>query len=196
MGKFFSNNDHYLNGHLLLAMPSIGDPRFHKAAIYVCAHDEKGAMGIVINNVLSGLEFGTLLKDLEIESNITLPKRFEHLPVLSGGPVETARGFLVHTGDFKLRDTIEVQEDIHVTGTIDALTALTEDQSPQSMIFALGYAGWGAGQLEQEVRDNAWLTLPATTDLVFNRNRSAIWDQGLKTIGITPEQLSSISGRA
>ncbi len=190
------NSGQYLNGQILLAMPSIGDPRFNKAAIYICAHDEKGAMGIVINNVLKGLEFGSLLKDLEIESNITLPERLQHLPVICGGPVETARGFLIHSDDFKQADTIEVQEDIFVTGTIDALTALTENQSPKNMIFALGYAGWGAGQLEQEVRENAWLTLPATPELVFSKKAGHIWDLGLSTLGIAPAQLSSIMGTA
>lgn len=186
----------YLNGQLLLAMPTMGDPRFTKAAIYVCAHDEKGAMGIVVNHVLPGLEFGSLLKDLEIESDITLPQRLHHLPVLCGGPVETARGFLIHSDDFKQPDTIKVQPDIHVTGTIDAISALNDENAPKNMIFALGYAGWGPGQLEQEVRDNAWLTLPATPSLVFCENSGNIWDQGLSALGITPSQLSHITGQA
>lgn len=190
------NDKNYLNGQILLAMPSMGDPRFYKAAIYVCAHDEKGAMGIVINHVLAGLEFGSLLKDLEIEANITLPKRLQHLPVLCGGPVETARGFLIHSNDFKQPDTIKVQDNIFVTGTIDALMALTEDQAPKSMIFALGYAGWGAGQLEKEMRENVWLTLPATPSLIFSENIGNIWDQGLSTIGVTPAQLTSSMGNA
>lgn len=189
-------NTGYLNGQLLLAMPSIGDPRFDKAAIYICAHDEKGAMGIVINNVMQGLEFGSLLKDLEIESNIKLPKRLQHLPVLCGGPVETARGFLIHSDDFKQPDTIEVQPEIFVTGTIDALAALEDDTAPQNMIFALGYAGWTAGQLEAELKQNAWLTLPATPSLVFSEKTGHIWDKSLETIGISAAQLSSISGRA
>lgn len=194
--KMLDKQKHYLNGQILLAMPSIGDPRFNKAAIYVCAHDEKGAMGIVINNIMKGLEFGSLLKDLEIESNITLPTRLQHLPVLCGGPVETARGFLIHSDDFKQPDTIEVQNDIFVTGTIDALLALSEGEAPKNMIFALGYAGWGAGQLEQEVRDNAWITLPATPSLIFNEKHGNIWDQGLSTIGITSAQLSHLTGNA
>lgn len=188
--------NNYLNGHILLAMPNMGDPRFHKAAIYLCAHDEKGAMGIVINHVLSGLDFGSLLKDLEIEANITLPKRLHHLPVLCGGPVETARGFIIHSHDFKQPDTIKVQDDIFVTGTLDALMALTEEQAPKNMIFALGYAGWRAGQLEQELRENAWLTLPATPSLIFGENTGNIWDMALASLGIKAEQLSHMSGRA
>lgn len=193
MGK---QDDHYLNGQILLAMPSMGDPRFNKAAIFVCAHDEKGAMGIVINHVLPGLEFGSLLKDLEIESNITLPMRLNHLPVLCGGPVETARGFLIHSRDFKQPDTIEVNNDIFVTGTIDALLALTEEEAPKNMIFALGYAGWGAGQLEKEIIDNAWLTLPATAALIFNEKTGNIWDQGLSTLGVDASKLAHLPGNA
>lgn len=188
--------ENYFNGQLLLAMPNIGDPRFQKAAVYICAHDEKGAMGIVINHVMQGLEFGSLLKDLEIESNIKLPQRLNHLPVLCGGPVETARGFLIHSQDFKQPDTIKVQPDIFVTGTIDALAALDDTSAPANMIFALGYAGWGAGQLEAEVMQNAWLTLPATPGLVFSEKTGHIWDNGLEILGISPSQLSHLSGSA
>lgn len=191
-----NKKSHYLNGQVLLAMPSMGDPRFYKAAVYICAHDEKGAMGIVINHVLPGLEFGSLLKNLEIKSNITLPKRFEHLPVLCGGPVESARGFLVHSNDFKQHDTIKVQEDIYVTGTVEAIAALSEENAPQHLIFALGYAGWRAGQLEEEVRDNAWLTLPAKPSLIFKKDIASIWTTGLALLGINEGQLSIISGSA
>lgn len=186
----------YFNGQLLLAMPSIGDPRFTKAVIYVCAHDEKGAMGIVINHVLPGLEFGSLLKDLEIESTIQLPENLYHLPVLCGGPMETARGFLIHSDDFKQPDTIEVQSGIHVTGTIDALHALEKNDVPNHVLFALGYAGWDAGQLEKEIQANAWLTLPATPTLVFSETAGDVWDQSLSALGINPAQLSTLSGRA
>lgn len=190
------NDKNFLDGQILLAMPTIGDPRFNKAAVFICAHDEKGAMGIVINHVLPGLEFGSLLKDLEIQSNIQLPQRLNHLPVLCGGPVETARGFLIHSEDFKQPDTIAVKPDIFVTGTIDALMALGTNNAPKNMIFALGYAGWTAGQLEREVKENAWLTLPATPSLIFNEKTGNIWDQGLSALGINPAQLSHLTGRA
>jgi putative transcriptional regulator len=196
MGQKDKNSGHYLNSHLLLAMPAIGDPRFHRATIYVCAHDEKGAMGIVINNTMPNLKFGNLLQDLDIKSNITLPPTLQHLPVLCGGPVESNRGFLIHSNDFEQIDTVKVQPDVHVTGTIDALIALRQSQIPKHLIFALGYAGWGAGQLEQEVRDNAWLTLPATTDLIFNSEINTMWDKGLQTIGVSADKLSSLTGSA
>jgi putative transcriptional regulator len=196
MATHDQNAGHYLNGHLLLAMPAIGDTRFNRAAIYVCAHDENGAMGIVINNVLPNLELGKLLENLDIKSDITLPDNLKHLPVLCGGPVESARGFLLHSNDFTQADTIKVQKDIHVTGTIDALVALGTNKLPTQILFALGYAGWGAGQLEQEVRENAWLTVPATPDLIFNNSVDTIWAQGLEKIGITPDKLSSLTGSA
>lgn len=190
------SSDGFLNGHLLLAMPTIGDPRFEKAAIYVCAHDEKGAMGIVINNIMPDVEFGSLLKDLDIASDIHLPQNIFKLPVMQGGPVEIARGFLIHSNDFEQRDTIKVQNDIYVTGTIDGLMAISKDMPPQNMIFALGYAGWESGQLEREVQDNAWLTLPATKDLVFKQDAKGLWSKALNEIGVTPEQLTQFSGHA
>ncbi len=190
------NTTPYLNGQLLLAMPAMSDPRFHRSAIYICAHDEKGAMGIVINHAFDGLEFGSLLKDLDIKSDITLPDRLQHLPVLCGGPVDTARGFLIHSQDFEEPETIKVQPDIHVTGTIDALLKFSENKAPKNIIFALGYAGWVAGQLEQEVRNNSWLTLPATPALVFNKKTNSIWSEALSALGVNPAQLSSFTGRA
>ena len=118
------------------------------------------------------------------------------LVVGRGGPVDTARGFLIHSQDFKQPDTIEVQDNIFVTGTIDALTSLTEATAPQKALFALGYAGRQAGQLEREVRQNAWLTLPATPELVFSDNYEAVWNRALSAIGVTPAQLSALSGNA
>lgn len=193
---FYTTESNYLSGQILLAMPTMADTRFERAAIYVCAHDENGAMGIVINNIFPGLEFGSLLKDLEIQSDITLPNNLSHLPVLCGGPVETARGFLIHSNDFKQPDTIKVQPDIHVTGTIDALMALGESTPPKQMIFALGYAGWEAGQLDAEIRENVWMSLEATSALVFEQNVQTIWEQGFQSLSINPKQLSALSGSA
>lgn len=189
-------DQHYLNGQLLIAMPGMRDPRFDKAVIYICAHDERGAMGIIVNHLLADLEFGSLLKDLEIQSNITLPDSIKYMPVLYGGPVEVARGFLVHSNDFEETDTIKVQNDIYVTGTVDALISLTEKKIPDNLMFALGYAGWDSGQLEKEMMENAWLNVPAKKDLVFQSDKNTIWDLALKEIGITADKLSSLSGSA
>jgi putative transcriptional regulator len=188
--------NNFLNGQLLMAMPTMRDPRFEKAVIFICAHDERGAMGIAINHILPEIKLGTLLEDLEIKSDITLPNQIATMPVYRGGPVETARGFLVHSHDFVQADTIKVNDDIHVTGTVDALMALKEDNMPENILFALGYAGWDAGQLEQEVKDNAWLTLPATPELIFEQKPNDIWQNALNRLGITEEKLSFLSGNA
>lgn len=177
-------------------MPHMGDPRFHKAAILVCAHDEKGAMGIVINHALPGLEFGTLLEDLEIQSNIHLPESLSKIPVMCGGPVEIARGFLVHSDDFKQNGTIEIDKGLNVTGTLDAIEAMTEGTLPDHLIFALGYAGWTEGQLEQEIKENAWMVAPATSNLIFDTQTDQLWDVAMSTIGINPNLLSEQTGQA
>lgn len=196
MGSSLPIDSHFLNGQLLLAMPSMSDPRFEKAAIYVCAHDDRGAMGIVVNHTLPDLKLGNLLEDLEVKSTIQLTPKIAQLSVLRGGPVETSRGFLLHSNDFVETDTIKVQDDIHVTGTVDALLALKEDTIPEHILFAVGYAGWEAGQLEDEVRNNVWLTLPATPDLIFATETNHIWSNALNTLGITEEKLSFLSGNA
>ncbi|NQZ14846.1 MAG: YqgE/AlgH family protein [Alphaproteobacteria bacterium] len=186
----------YLSGKLLLAMPHMGDPRFHKAAILVCAHDEKGAMGIVVNHTLPGLEFGNLLEDLEIQSDIHLPESLSNIPVMCGGPVEIARGFLVHGDDFKQNDTIEIEKGLNVTGTLDAIEAMVDGSIPSHLIFALGYAGWTAGQLEQEIKDNVWMVTPATSSLIFDTQTDQLWDVAMSTIGIDPHLLTEQSGQA
>lgn len=186
----------YLSGQLLLSMPHMGDPRFHKAAILVCAHDEKGAMGIVINHTLPDLEFGKLLNDLDIQSDIHVPAPIAGLPVMCGGPVEIARGFLVHSDDFKQIGTIEIEDNLNVTGTLDAIEAIAHGNAPEKMIFALGYAGWGAGQLEQEIKENAWMVSPASSKLVFDTKSDEIWNIAMSNIGINPALLSDQCGEA
>ena len=194
--KTNKKHDSFLKGQLLMAMPSIGDERFSRAVIFICSHDEKGAMGVVINQTMPDLLFGTLLEDLDIESNITLPTALYKTPVLRGGPVEASRGFLIHSNDFTEKDTVKVQNDIYMTATIDALLSLSKNIVPENFVFALGYAGWQPGQLENEIKDNAWLTLPATTDLVFNTHVDDIWKDSMAHLGINAAQLSSLSGSA
>jgi putative transcriptional regulator len=186
----------YFSGQLLLSMPHMSDPRFHKAAILVCAHDKKGAMGIVINHALPDLEFGKLLQDLDIKSDIQLPTPLSKLPVMCGGPVEIARGFLVHSDDFKQDDTISIDENINVTGTIDAIEAVAKGSAPEQMIFALGYAGWAAGQIEDEIKENAWMMVPASSHLIFETSPEEIWAAGMLQIGINPALLSDQIGQA
>ncbi len=184
-----------LKGQLLLAMPRMGDPRFHHAVIFLCVHDEKGAMGIGINQKLAAPDFPGLLTQLGINHEGPLPQRFQDLPVLAGGPVEGVRGFLLHSSDFRQKDTIIVDE-FGISGTLDSLRAVMAGTPPEHMIFTLGYAGWGAGQLEQELQDNAWMTVPATYDIVFNSSADDIWERAFAAIGVDPAMLSGVSGTA
>lgn len=189
-------NKGYLSGQILLAMPGMGDVRFDRAVIYMCAHDENGAMGLVINNVVPGLKFGSLLKELDVGADIKIPSDIVTLPVINGGPVETARGFLLHSKDFKHEDTVDINDHFSLTGTIDALKEVAAGQGPKDMVFTLGYAGWSAGQLDDEMHKNAWLTCDANESLIFNTAPHDMWDAAVAQIGIDPALLSSEAGRA
>lgn len=186
----------YLAGQLLLAMPTVGDPRFSKAVIFMCAHDAKGAMGIVINQPLPGLDFARLVEQFDIKVESTDHNPLLKRPVMCGGPVESARGFLLHSREFVTNDTIHVNRDFSVSGTLAALKAAAEGRGPRHVLFALGYAGWGLGQLEDEIQDNAWLTTPATHEIVFNTETDLMWERAMAQIGIDPAMLSTVSGRA
>lgn len=182
----------YLTGKLLLAMPQMGDPRFHKAVIFVCAHDVNGAMGLVINHTLPGLELGELLSQLHIEG----AHAGSDIPVMSGGPVETGRGFILHKGDFRQIDSLKIESDIYVTGTIEALKAVAQGKGPDEMLFILGYAGWTAGQLDMEMQQNAWLVVDADPALIFEGDPDQCWDRAIRKMGIDPSMLSGEAGRA
>lgn len=185
-----------MTGKLLLAMPSMGDNRFDKAVIYVCIHDEQGAMGLVINHAVPGLEFGSLLKELKIAGDLTIPSDIIKRPVMNGGPVETSRGFLLHSQDFTHNDSVSVNKGLSITGTLDALELVAAGQGPDNMLFTLGYSGWSAGQLDEELQANAWLICDASHDLIFTDAPSSMWDQAIGTLGFDPALLSVESGRA
>jgi putative transcriptional regulator len=186
----------YLTGKLLLSMPSMGDPRFKKSVIYICVHDENGAMGIVVNDVIDGLDFSEVLEQLGITGESESTKKLLGLPILNGGPVETARGIMLHSRDFKRDDTVEIENGLSITGTIDALKEISEGHMPENMVFALGYAGWGAGQLEDEIQQNAWLVLDSGDDIVFSATAGEMWGEAIARLGIDPALLSSDGGRA
>ena len=181
---------------MLLAMPVMGDNRFAKAVIYLCAHDENGAMGLVINQVVPGLEFGSLLKELNVATDITIPSDIVTMPVINGGPVETARGFLLHSKDFKHDDTVDINERFSLTGTIDALKEVAQGHGPKDMVFTLGYAGWSAGQLDSELQQNSWLTCDASENLIFGTKPQDMWDAAIATLGFDPSLLSADAGHA
>lgn len=181
-----------MTGKLLAAMPAMGDPRFHKSVIFMCAHDGKGAMGIVINNEMSNLPLSLLLNQL----SLNVSDDFDDFPVLQGGPVETARGLLLHTSDVLKSESIRIDRDFAVTGTIEALREIVSGEGPGDKLFALGYAGWGAGQLEAEIADNAWLVIDADPELVFRTPAAQKWTAALKKLGVDPAFLSETAGRA
>jgi putative transcriptional regulator len=186
----------YFTGRLLLAMPNMGDPRFHKAVILICSHDEHGAMGLVLNHMLPGLNMQQLLSQLNLEEEITLEVDSNEAPVLSGGPVETARGFILHSNDFFQEDTIQVNDNISVTGTVDALKEIANGKGPDKMLFILGYAGWSPGQLDDEIQQNAWLIAEPDIDLVFSTRSEQKWDKAIKNLGVDPAMLSGVAGTA
>lgn len=191
-----SKNDRYLSGKLLLATPSMGDRRFHRAVIFVCTHDENGAMGLVINHTMSGVDFRDLVGQLKIESDIKVDLGQSRFAVMSGGPVESARGFLLHSPEFAKNDTLKLKEGFGVTGTVDALKDVVRGHGPEKMLFALGYAGWGMGQLDEEIQNNAWMVVDADEKIVFDVDYKDKWSFGLQKLGIDLGRLSTVSGLA
>ena len=183
----------FLEGKLLIALPGMTDERFAQTVIYMCAHSAKGAMGIVINKPIPGLSFAEVLKQLQIETKPLIGE----FPILYGGPVETGRGFVLHSGDYEGSDsTLPVSEDISLTATLDILRALAEGRGPKQALFALGYAGWAPGQVETEFQRNGWLHCQADPSLVFGVDPEAKWRTALQRLGIGPSGLVADAGRA
>ncbi|HLL29217.1 MAG TPA: YqgE/AlgH family protein [Xanthobacteraceae bacterium] len=190
----------YLDGQILVAMPTIRDDRFHRTVIYLCAHSSEGAMGIVINQPASNIDFGDLLVQLEVipdDKLIELPSRAGGVKVLKGGPVETGRGFVLHSSDFFIENsTLPIDNGICLTATLDILKAIARGQGPESAMLALGYAGWAPGQLESEIQANGWLNCDADPELVFGTRAELKYESALRKIGIDPAKLSSDAGHA
>lgn len=187
-------DSNYLTGKLLVAMPGMTDPRFHRSVIFMCAHDEEGAMGLVINHELSGVEFNDLVSQLKFESDMKFDAL--NLPVMYGGPVETARGFLLHSSDFKRPETMHIDDHFAITGTVDALQDIAQEGRPKNLLFILGYAGWDAGQLEDELQQASWLVVDPDDDLIFEGDPDEKWLKAINKLGIDPAMLSVESGRA
>lgn len=187
----------YLTGKLLLAMPGIGDPRFHHSVIFMCVHDEKGAMGLVINTEVPDVDFKQIIDNIGLNSNIEVDLDQLKMPVMSGGPVEGSRGFLLHSPEFTNKDTIKISPEFSLTGTTDALQEVVRGKGPDHALFILGYAGWGAGQLETELQQNAWLVLDPDPEIVFNHDTGAKWNLALNKMGLDPALLTTdTSGQA
>src|SRR6266436_6035021 len=185
----------YLDGQMLIAMPSMGDDRFTRSVIYVCAHSTEGAMGIIVNQPAAHISFADLLVQLEVvpaAELIKLPRRAGGVKVLKGGPVDTQRGFVLHSSDFFIENsTLPIDEGICLTATLDILKAIARGEGPQSAILALGYAGWAPGQLENEIHANGWLNCDADPELVFSTRAEMKYESALRKIGIDPAKLSS-----
>ena len=195
-----SSNTGYLDGQLLVAMPLMGDPRFERSVIYMCAHSADGAMGIMVNRPMGSIDFPELLVQLNIinkDEQIELPETAESMKVLRGGPVDTGRGFVLHSSDFYLENaTLPIDDKICLTATIDILKAIAKGSGPKHAILALGYAGWRPGQLEAEIQSNGWLHCDADPDLVFGDDVDDKYSRALRKIGIDPGMLSNEAGHA
>jgi putative transcriptional regulator len=178
----------------------MNDERFTRAVIYVCAHSTEGAMGIIVNHPVANIKFPDLLVQLEVipaAERIQLPTRAEDVKVLKGGPVETGRGFVLHSADFFIENsTLPIDEGICLTATLDILKAIARGNGPASAILALGYAGWAPGQLEQEIQQNGWLHCAADSELIFGEDTDTKYEKALRKIGIDPAMLSSEAGHA
>ena len=186
-------SDHgYLTGQLLIAMPGIGDSRFERTVIYMCAHSADGAMGIVINKLVDEIDFDELLEQLGVD----VADQHDSMQVHYGGPVETGRGFVLHTSDYKQDSTLVVDEDISLTATIDILRSIAVGSGPQRSLFALGYTGWSAGQLDGEIQANGWLHVPADLPLIFDGDFDSKWTRAIRKVGIDVSFLSSDAGHA
>jgi putative transcriptional regulator len=190
----------YLDGQMLIAMPAMSDERFTRSLIYVCAHSSEGAMGIIVNHVAQNIKFPDLLVQLEVipaTERIELPERAEDVRVLKGGPVETGRGFVLHSADFFIENsTLPIDEGVCLTATLDILKAIARGDGPASAVLALGYAGWAPGQLEQEIQENGWLHCAADSDLIFGDDVEGKYQRALRKLGIDPGMLSSDAGHA
>jgi putative transcriptional regulator len=199
-GKSEKRGPGYLDGQMLIAMPAMLDERFVRSLIYICAHSSEGAMGIVVNHPAPNISFPDLLVKLNVvpqADRIQLPTRAEGVKVMRGGPVETERGFVLHSADFFAENsTLPIAEGICLTATIDILKAIANGDGPASAILALGYAGWAPGQLENEIQGNGWLHCPADPELVFGPDIDGKYDRALKKIGIDLGMLSSEAGHA
>ncbi|MCP5072372.1 MAG: YqgE/AlgH family protein [Rhodobacteraceae bacterium] len=183
----------HLDGKLLIAMPSMGDPRFEKSVIYLCAHSGDGAMGLIVNKPAEDLKFEDLLKQLEIKAD----RPIEGVDVHYGGPVEYGRGFVLHSRDYTSPEsTLEVNDEFGMTATLDILEDISHGDGPDACLLALGYAGWGPGQLEDEIRANGWLTCDADQALVFSEDHGGKWQAALEVLGIDPRMLSAAGGTA
>jgi putative transcriptional regulator len=191
MSSYFETSG-YLTGHILIAMPQMQDPRFVHSVVYLCAHSSEGAMGLVLNRLFDSITFPDLLEQLSIEPTNPI----DQIRVHFGGPVDASRGFVLHSTDYLQETTMVVDDHVALTATVDVLRAMAEGRGPRNALLALGYAGWGAGQLDDELLANSWLTVPADNDLLFGVELESKWERALGKLGIRASLLSGEAGHA
>lgn len=193
------NEDGFLEGQFLIAMPSIGDSRFRRSVILICAHSSDGAMGLILNQPNDSVTFPDILRQLDLleDPQIELPRAIEAMPIHTGGPVETGRGFVLHSADYFMRNsTLALSAGLCMTTTLDILKAIATGRGPEQTFMAFGYAGWGPGQLEDELLTNSWLHGAPHRDLVFEIDVSQRYDAALDRLGIGAGHLASEAGHA
>lgn len=195
-----SGGQGYLDGKMLIAMPHMGDKRFQRTVIYICAHSPEGAMGLVLNRPANAISFPDLLRQLNVipkREDISLPQTVTDITVHKGGPVETGRGFVLHSSDYHLdSSTLAIDEEISLTATLDILKAMVDEDGPKHAVLALGYAGWSPGQLEAEIQDSGWLICDPKPDLVFNTDATKKYTRALAVLGVDPSMLVGAAGNA
>ena len=187
-----SQDGSYVTGQLLIAMPGMRDGRFAKSVIYMCAHSEEGAMGLVLNQRLDSLKFAELISQLELDEK----HLSRDVPVHFGGPVESGRGFVLHTSDYQQDATLEVLNGVALTASVEILKAIAQGKGPQKSLLALGYAGWGPGQLDMEFKANGWLQVPSDSEIIFDIEPDTKWERAIQRLGIDPRMLSDDVGHA
>ncbi|MCB1463821.1 MAG: YqgE/AlgH family protein [Nitratireductor sp.] len=188
-----------LEGQFLIAMPSMGDPRFERTVIYLCAHSRDGAMGFVINQVMERPSLPDFMRQLSIigeDEEDRMPDELRRAPLHTGGPVEPGRGFVLHSPEFHLETTVRIDDEVSLTATLEILRAIATGRGPERVMLALGYSGWASGQLEEEIAANGWLTSPADAALVFDGANETKYERALRKLGIDPSLLSGEAGHA
>jgi putative transcriptional regulator len=189
-----------LRGQFLVAMPGMGDERFHDSVVYLVGHSEEGAMGLVVNQSLEDMRFADILEELNLgekDELIDLPAAVRDRRVMRGGPVQRSRGFVLHSPDYFRQDnSYPVNDEVCLTATLDVLKAIAFKNEPADAFFALGYCGWSPGQLEEEIKGNGWLTVPYTRDLLFDAPIEHRYDAALAHLGVTRASLSGAAGNA
>ena len=191
-GAGLAIKSNWLTGQLLIAMPGMSDPRFARAVVYICSHSPSGAMGLIVNRLFGEADFPMLLEQLNIETT----HGTSDVMVQFGGPVEMGRGFVLHSGDYLREGTTRIDDQIAVTATVEIVRDIAVGKGPERVMMALGYAGWSAGQLEDEVKSNGWLTVEADEGILFGGDLETKWDRAMAKIGISPAMLSDTAGHA